>query len=167
VDRPDGRGFQETLAFLAQTPQRVAALVAQIPDAAIRQRTAPDAFSALEQVCHLRDIEQDGYAVRVRHVLDEVNPLLTDIDGAKLAAERNYQAQDLAGALAAFERSRGESLLLLHAASALELERTGHFEGSPPITLAGLAGMMREHDSEHLQQLKELCAGLPSIAARG
>ncbi len=29
-----------------------------------------ETFSALEQVCHLRDIERDGYQVRIRRLLE-------------------------------------------------------------------------------------------------
>ena len=42
--------FQDTLEFLAQTPQRVAVLVAGLGTEAQRFRPAPDAFSALEHL---------------------------------------------------------------------------------------------------------------------
>jgi hypothetical protein len=33
-----------------------------------------ETFSALGHVCHLRDIERDGYHVRVQRMLEETNP---------------------------------------------------------------------------------------------
>ena len=47
-----------------------------------------ESFSAIEHVCHLRDIEQDGYHVRIRRMLDESNPWLE---------LRSYDQQHLAG----------------------------------------------------------------------
>jgi hypothetical protein len=151
--------FQETLEFLAQTPQRVATLIAGFDRDALRHRPAPDAFSAVEQVCHLRDIEHDGYTVRVRRVLEENNPQLDGINGSQLALERDYQAQDAMSALAAFDAARQASLLLLKEASEADLARQCTLEGSTNLTLAGLAGLIREHDSEHLAELESLREG--------
>jgi hypothetical protein len=151
--------FQETLEFLAQTPQRVADLIAGFDRDALRFRPAPDAFSAVEQVCHLRDIEHDGYNRRVRRVLEEDNPQLDGIDGSQLALERDYQAQDAMAALAAFDDARQSSLQLLRNASEVELTRTCTLEGSRDVTLAGLADLMRKHDSEHLAELESLREG--------
>jgi hypothetical protein len=151
--------FQETLEFLAQTPLRVAALIAGLDRNALRFRPEPSAFSAVEQVCHLRDIEHEGYTVRVRRALEEDNPQLDGIDGSQLALERDYQAQDAMSALAAFDAARQASMQLLKNASALELARTCTLEGSTHLTLSGLAGLMREHDSEHLAELESLRDG--------
>src|SRR5271169_1684839 len=106
----DAREFPDTIEFLAQTPQRIAAMVAGLADVALRRRPAPGIFSPLEQVCHLRDIEQDGYKRRVRRILDEDNPLFEDLAGDRLAIERDYQSQDLSDALDAFARARRETL---------------------------------------------------------
>lgn len=152
----DTREYFETLEFLAQSPERVAALIVGIAGEALRFKPAPDAFSALEQVCHLRDVEREGYSRRVQRMLDEDNPLLEGIDGAQLANERDYQSQDLVEALKEFGVARGESIRLLQSASAAQRERPGHFEDAVVFTLAGLAGMMRAHDSEHLRELESL-----------
>jgi len=40
-----------------------------------------DLLSELEHVCHLRDIEQDGYHVRIHRMLEESNPSLLSLDG--------------------------------------------------------------------------------------
>jgi len=151
--------FQETLEFLAQTPQRVADLIAGFDRDALRFRPGPGNFSAVEQVCHLRDIEHEGFTVRVRRILEENNPQLDGINGSQLALERDYQGQDATPALAAFDEARRASLQLLKNASAVELGRTCSLEGSTNLTLAGLAGLMREHDSEHLAELESLREG--------
>lgn len=154
----NARELRETLTFLGQTPQRVAALVAGYSESELRRRPAPDSFSALEQACHLRDIERDGYLRRVSRMLAEADPQFEDLDGAKLAIERDYHSQSLVDALAAFGDARRESVRILQNAGDAGLARTGHFRGSAPITLADLADMMRSHDSEHLKELAELRA---------
>jgi hypothetical protein len=52
------------------------------------------ANSPLETICHLRDIEAEGYTTRINRILIETNPVLGDIDGGRLAVERNYNDQD-------------------------------------------------------------------------
>ena len=45
-------------------------------------------LTAVEQVCHVRDVEVDGYHVRFHRTLYEVNPTLASIDTEALAKER-------------------------------------------------------------------------------
>lgn len=151
----DEREYSELLDFLAQTPGRVAALAGALPADALPQRPAPESFSALEQACHLRDIERDGYGIRIRRILDEDEPVLPGINGARLAAERDYLSQDLAAALAEFAAARAESLLLLRQATPAQRLRGGRF-GDEVVPLHGIAGMMRQHDSEHVQELEAI-----------
>jgi len=40
------------------------------------EQTPGEPFCAIEHVCHLRDIERDGYHVRIRRLLTEDNPSL-------------------------------------------------------------------------------------------
>lgn len=148
--------YRDTLEFLAQTPQRVADLVAGFDGEAQRLRPAADAFSALEQVCHLRDVEREGYAIRVNRVLEESNPQLEGIDGSRLALDRDYQSQNLAAALTAFEAARRASLQVLQNAATAERERQCGLEGTTGLTLADLARLMREHDAGHLKELEAL-----------
>src|SRR5919202_3497218 len=98
--------LQTLLAFLAETPDAVRRLTDELSADAARVKPTAKEFSALEQVCHLRDIEREGYGVRLRRLLAEDSPTLADIDGARLALERDYQRQDLACALAEFTEAR-------------------------------------------------------------
>ncbi len=152
--------FQETLAFLAQTPQHATNLIGGLSSEVARVRPADNAFSAVEQACHLRDIEQEGYLWRAKRMLAEDNPQLDDIDGGKLARERDYQSQDLAHALRAFASARRATLDILHNATTEQRLRRGRFGESAEITLLDLAGMMRTHDEEHLTELQALSKAL-------
>jgi hypothetical protein len=78
------------LMSLAQTPAGISRLLSDIPAPGMTIKRAPDEFSVVEHVCHMRDIEIEGYGVRVQRILKQENPFLPDIDGSRLAIERDY-----------------------------------------------------------------------------
>ena len=120
-------------------------------------RRPPDAeFSMHENVLHLRDIELEGYEPRVVRILAEENPFLPDLDGAKLAAERDYHAQPLVPALEAFAASRARSVARLRALGDAELERTAELEGVGRVTLRELLQRWLEHDAGHVNEMEKL-----------
>ena len=49
-----------------------------------------ESFSALGHACHLRDIEIEGYHVRIRRLITEENPALESLDGYELARQKRY-----------------------------------------------------------------------------
>jgi hypothetical protein len=57
-----------------------------------------EALTAVEQLCHVRDIEIDGYQVRIRRTLEEAHPTLASIDTDALVRERAYARDDPARA---------------------------------------------------------------------
>ena len=155
--------FSTMVASLGAMPSKVTDIVTQVPQAAWRHKPARGGFSLLEHICHLRDIDNDGYRVRVERMLVEERPSLVDIDGGALARERDYQSQDLMGALSAFTATRRETAARLARLTPEERQHTGLMAGKE-ITVEGLAGAMQAHDSEHLDQLNELCAELGKLA---
>lgn len=138
---------------LAATPARVRAILAGIRD--LRARPAEGEFAAVEHVCHLRDIEAEGYSRRIARLLAEESPQLAGIDGDRLARERDYLEQDADAALRAFEEARASSVAMLRDA---DLTRDGTLENVGAITLARLVSLMREHDREHLRALAVVAA---------
>ncbi|HEY0384911.1 MAG TPA: DinB family protein [Pyrinomonadaceae bacterium] len=144
-------------AFLAQTPERVRQLVGQLCESDARLKPSPQEFSALEQVCHLNDLEREGYGVRIEKLLsEEAEPFLEDFDGGRIAQERDYNTRQLAPMLEAFKSARTRNLLALAALSPADFERRGTLEAVGPITLAALLVKMREHDEGHLEELTAL-----------
>ena len=55
-------------------------------------------FTAIEQICHVRDIEIEGYQLRFQRTLREHSPLLPSIDSEAVAKTRNYGNADSTGA---------------------------------------------------------------------
>ena len=80
-------------------------------------------FTAIEQVCHVRDIEVEGYQVRFRRTLEEPSPFLPSIDSETVAKQRDYGRADIAQVFADFRAARAKTLELLRTLSASQLER--------------------------------------------
>lgn len=150
--------FQNLLAFLEETPQVVRSLTENLTAKELMRKPAKEKFSFLEHVCHLRDIEREGHGVRIAKLLSEEQPFLADIDGDKLAAERNYNSQSLDEALSAFTRARKDNVQTIRTLTSHHLKRSGIFQNVGTITLGQLLAMMVEHDESHRLSL----AGLPA-----
>ncbi|HEX8843198.1 MAG TPA: DinB family protein [Pyrinomonadaceae bacterium] len=150
--------FSELVQFLEETPEVVRQLTAGWSEQALRWKPSEDEFSALEQVCHLRDIEREGYSVRIRKILAEERPMLPDIDGSRLARTRHYNSQSFDSALEDFAHARQENIGVIRALPSDQLNRSGALEGVGEITLERLLLLMREHDQSHRDELRGLMA---------
>ena len=107
-------------------------------------------FSALEQACHLRDIETDGYQVRIRRILEEEHPSLVALDGYQLARQRHYSDANPEEVIVAFSEAREITLDLLRRISANQMERTAVFAEYGEVTLKGLVHFLCSHDQQHI-----------------
>jgi transcriptional regulator with XRE-family HTH domain len=151
--------FAGMVAALAAMPSKLRDVVALIPRDAWTRKPGNDGFSLLEHVCHLRDIDGDGYRERVERMLTEERPSLPDIDGDALARQRDYQSQDLEEALSSFTTTRWQIAARLGKLTPEERRRKG-LMATKEITIVELVGVMLAHDSEHLDELSELCEKL-------
>lgn len=147
--------IRELIQQLENTPEQVRSLVTGLSRSQLIAKDG-DEFSILENVCHLRDIEAEGYTVRVQRILNEVVPDLSDIDGSRLAVEREYLKQDIEEALSSFASARAQTVLILNDASSKELQRSGNMEGIGQVTLERLLEMMCEHDEGHIDDLRRI-----------
>ena len=151
-----------TLQSLAAFPAQLEAHYAAIP--AGFQHWAPaswdgvpsEQFTAIEQVCHVRDIEIEGYHVRLRRTLTESNPLLPSIASEAIAIERAYGQSNADAAFLAFRKARAETLDLLSGLSREQYDRPAVFEGYGPLTLRSLVHYLCSHDQQHLAGLQWL-----------
>jgi hypothetical protein len=153
----------ELIQSLAQTPNEIANLLRGFPEHSLTLNPSPDEFSFLENVCHLRDLEVEGYSPRITSILNEEDPQLADFDGTRVAMERDYNRQDVGEALAAFANARKQNVALLRAVDADQLKRTGELQGVGQITLDRLLQMMWEHDEGHLEDLQRVCRQIKKI----
>ena len=149
----------KALGEIASMPAFLERVFASAGAQRLAMAPAAGGFSLLEHACHLRDLEAEGYAVRVRRLLEEERPELVGFDGARIARERDYCSQDAQAALAAFTQTRQALAVRLAALSEEERCREGVFAGGP-VTLEGLVAMMAGHDGEHRAEIEALLAEL-------
>lgn len=146
--------LEQLLETLASNPATLAALVDDIPENELRVRHPLGEFSIVEHVCHLRDIEVEGYGIRINRILKEASPALPDIDGSQLALERDYNSQLLSVAFEQFRHARERNIELLRGLEEEELIREGMLEGIGAINLRRLLCLMLEHDESHLAAIR-------------
>jgi hypothetical protein len=145
-----------TLKALAQFPQQLESFYDAVPHEF--KLWAPDSwegipsesFTALEQICHVRDIEVEGYQARLHRTLTETNPFLPSIESYELAKEREYSAASALDVLESFRRARAETVALVTDLNPDQLRRTATFEGYGPVTTMSLVHYLSSHDQQHL-----------------
>jgi hypothetical protein len=153
-----------TLEALRAFPQQLAAHYAAIPTGF--EHWAPpswdgvpsEPFTAIEQVCHVRDIEIDGYHVRLQRTLLEDNPVLASLDSERLARERDYAGAGAEQVLRAFAQARAATLEMIAGLRQDQLDRPARFEGYGALTLRSLIHYLCSHDQLHLAGLQWLLA---------
>jgi len=154
--------LEEALSALRSTPAGLERRLGGLSEAQLRFKPSSDVFSALESICHLRDIEVEGYARRLRLMLETQNPVLPDLDGSALARERRYNQQSFDPALETFLIARRGNLQRLAAATEADLDRPGRLENAGEINLGRLLELWVEHDRGHIQELDDLLQVLRS-----
>lgn len=144
------------IAALNRMPDDLADLMCQVPPAAYDWKPKSwdgipgETFSIREQLCHLRDIEIDGYQIRFARVRRESRPFLESIDGYALVETRGYADADPTVVMSAFRAARERTIAMLADVNAEALTRAGVFEGYGPVSLAGLVRFLCSHDQQHL-----------------
>ena len=150
-------GLAEAIRKLEEMPRFVEDRVreASAGQLAARPGPAPGEFSLREHACHLRDLEREGYLLRVRRMLAETAPELAGFDGTALAQARNYRAQDAHAAARDFAAARLELLGIVAALGEAELAREALF-GGQRICLVDLIAMIVDHDRSHREEIEAL-----------
>jgi hypothetical protein len=149
--------FPEALARLGAMPSVLEAALAGATDPQLRLRVAAEGFCLIEQACHLRDLEREGYLVRLERMLDERHPQLAGFEGDVVARERGYMSQDGYQAAREFAVLRSHFLDRARALTADQMRRTGDFLGRT-ITVCDLLAMMVDHDAGHRDEIAALTA---------
>lgn len=147
---------------LLAMPDRFQQLLDQVPDDHLNWEPAnwagipSERFSALGHLCHLLDIETQGYQVRFVRTLTETLPELASLDGYQLAQDNDYPQQNPAVQLARFRAARSETVERLQAPPASAWARRARYGNYGEITLDGLVRLLVSHDHQHLAGMQWL-----------
>lgn len=153
-------GSRNAIETVAQTRERVAALIAAMGEERAKRTPAPGKWSAREIVAHLADCEL-AFGFRLRQTLAEDNPTLQPFDQEKWAA--SYSAYDLASALETFSALRRWNLALIRSLKPEDFKRKATHPERGEMTFQTIIETMGGHDLNHLAQIERLAA--PAAAA--
>jgi hypothetical protein len=105
----------------------------------------------------MRDAERDGYLYRYRRLLAEDNPTFPDVDGDKLALERQYGRMNLREAVRDWRAARKEVLALLKKIRPEQWQRIGTHESLGPMSLEIILNRQAlGNDEAHLAQIEHI-----------
>jgi hypothetical protein len=143
------------LSKLQETPKVVATLLRGASDEALRRKPAPEKWSMLEILCHLRDVEF-LFVERYGKIANHNRPQLRMINQDELATTLRYNEDDPAAVLREFQALRGETVTLLSALAQQSWERIGLHPKRGEFSIAANAVMHVTHDANHLDRLRTL-----------
>lgn len=150
------RELETLLLTLESTPLLIARAAAGISSAAARRRPVSGVFSFVENVWHLADLEREGFGVRIRRILSEEEPTLSNFDGERIARERGYQSRDVAEGIDAFARARRRNVEALRSIAPGDWKRRAFQDEVGPLLLEDVPRRMAEHDRSHTAEVAAL-----------
>ena len=152
---------QQQRDFLAELDSMADFLAASFADLTPVQRLQNGrggSFSPIEHVWHLADLEQQGFAERIRRLRQEVCPELADFEGASIAREGNYRQRSWSQGIEAFRRTRAANLAQLRGLGKEQWLRRGNQQGVGPVTMCDMPSLMAEHDDAHRAEIEQWLA---------
>jgi hypothetical protein len=150
-------GQQQLLDDLSSMSSFLAERFGALSDDEARVRHG-DAFSPVEHVWHLADLEREGFGVRIERLLNEDDAWLPDFDGAQAAERRKYREKSLSKGMRAFARARQDNIDALARVTPSQWGRRGEQQGVGPVSLCDIPIMMRKHDAGHRDEINAWCA---------
>ncbi len=151
-------------ASLAEMPPFLEAALAHLPTDALVRTPLNDRSPLLEHAWHIRDCDEDLYAMRIRRAVVEDLPYLEPMDIGHWLQERAYMSRPISDALAQFKQGRArlvDAINQLNRAQLLRLAKRG--DGSESTVLA-LIGELLAHDQDHRLRISAILSG---YAAQG
>ncbi len=159
-----------TMAALKNFPDQLEKFFYAIPESSWHwspnswEGVPSESLNAIEQICHVRDVEIEGYHIRFDRMLNEKEPTLDSLDGYALVHQKNYAQSDPKAVFKDFQIARTKTLHILEKLTETQLKRAGYFEGYGRLTVAGLIHYLCSHDQQHLSGLQWLLGKIKSDA---
>ena len=145
----------QLLSVLAESPDWVADRIERDAEALWRKRPAPDRWSALEALCHLRDADRDVFQPRLIPMLAARTAEIPDVAMAGWDTERAYNEQLPAAVLGEWVEARRALLAKLAPLGRADWTRVGVHAARGPYLLGDLVRAWADHDLSHRRQMAE------------
>ncbi len=148
-------GGLDPLTVQAETPAKLERLVKGLPSSRLRERPAPDKWSAAEILAHLADAELVT-AWRMRQILGAPGTPIQAYDQDSWAAAGHYETRDPQKSLQLIRTLREANVALLKSLSPEQWKQYGRHAERGEESIERIARMMAGHDLNHLKQLEKI-----------
>ena len=154
-----------SLDLLEATPTILRGLMAELDDADVRWKPAPDRFSVGEVLAHLSHSEGYCYRARLDRFMAEENPEF-EPDDAQFHLEM-YRQADPEDSFDHFEEQRETNIEFLRDLEPGAGSRRAMHKAAGPITLEQMLHEWAMHDLGHVRQIAELVRARKYFAGAG
>jgi hypothetical protein len=148
----------EVLAMLAAAPPRMAALTAGLAPAQLQAAPAPDLWSAVEVLAHLRACA-DMWGGCIAAMLAEDHPTLRAVNPRTWINKTDYREQAFQPSLDAFTAQRAALLAVLEPLAPDGWARSATVKGAGKTlerTVRFYAEWLAGHERPHLKQIERI-----------
>ncbi len=147
--------FETLYQELVYSTAMIRALVAGLTTDEARVKPSPEAWSVLEVVCHLHDVEREDFRFHVDSILHRPTEEWPPFDPGSWIIGRGYNQRDLADMLDKFLTEREKSLAWLKSLSDPDWTAEYHDQGGT-MSAGEMFASWVAHDNLHIRQLVEL-----------
>jgi hypothetical protein len=154
--------IEEILAALAATPSRLAALTAGLDRALLRTRPAPDEWSAVAVLAHMRACA-DMWGTAIRTILAEDHPTIRAVNPRSWIKQTDYPDLEFVPSLHAFTAQRVALLAVLDPLPPEDWERAATVTGAGKVlerTVLFYAEWLAHHERPHVKQIARVVTRL-------
>jgi hypothetical protein len=144
---------EERIHQYERGPERLRAVLALVPDVAVKWRPAAGRWSAHEIVCHCADSEVNA-ASRLRYLLAEKDPVIVGYDQDEWARSFDYHAHPLEPALLTVDAVRAHTTALLRRVPEALWTKEGRHTESGRYTPEDWLRIYGDHLDKHSRQIE-------------
>ncbi len=159
----DPKAAHNPEVLLAQLRGQLAAmlgLVRNLEEGEWISRPEPEAWSPIEILSHLRDVEQEVNQPRIAAILQEDTPFLSAEDADQWAEQRAYRQQDGLSVLGQWTEARRETIRMVNPLNAVHWSRKGKHSLLGPTELREMVSVGLQHELLHLEQMRKTIQAL-------
>lgn len=148
--------IQDYLQALTAAPQRIAACTAGLDEVRLALAPAPDAWSAVEILAHVRGCA-DVWSYSIYAMLFLDHPVLAFIHPRDWTKKQGYAALSFEENFRAYQIGRAHLVRILTGLTFEHWDRSGRFSGKAnTYTVFGETMRMALHDADHCAQLEAM-----------
>jgi uncharacterized damage-inducible protein DinB len=150
----DTESRDKLIDALVEYPAQLHELIAGADDDELTRAGPEGSWGVVEVLCHLRDWERI-YVRRIQRMIEEDDPTFETIDDSLWPIDRDYHAQNPREVLENFAEHRSKLVNLLEDLSVSDWALEGHAPRQGRVTIGWYAEHIRDHDIEHLKQIRQ------------